>query len=84
MDEYKLIRVTKPEDIDKRKLMDIYAESNRENTSFFCPMRKTKIKLSQLSKKDIWRFLKTSSIRIILLHVGFPLFVMNGIVSLEL
>lgn len=53
MDEYKLIRVTKPEDIDKRKLMDIYAESNRENTSFFCPMRKTKIKLSQLSKKGI-------------------------------
>lgn len=53
MDEYKLIRVTKPEDIDKRKLMDIYAESNRENTSFFCPMRNTKIKLSQLSKKGI-------------------------------
>ena len=53
MDEYKLIRVTKPEDIDKRKLMDIYAERNRENTSFFCPMRKTKIKLSQLSKKGI-------------------------------
>ena len=37
MDEYKLIRVTKPEDIDKRKLMDIHAESNRENTSLLCP-----------------------------------------------
>ena len=79
-----LIRVTKPEDLDKRKLMDIYAESNRENTSFFCPMRKTKIKLSQLSKKDIWRFLKTSSIRIILLHIGFSLLMMNGKAPLEL
>ena len=37
MDKFKLIRVTKSEDIDKRKLMDIYAESNRENTSFLCP-----------------------------------------------
>ena len=84
MDEYKLIRVTKPEDIDKRKLMDIYAESNRENTSFFCPMRKTKIKLSQLSKKGIWGSLKTSFSRIMVQLVGSSLLETNGKVPLEL
>ena len=84
MDKFKLIRVTKSEDIDKRKLMDIYAESNRENTSFFCPMRKTKIKLSQLSKKGIWGSLKTSFSRIMVQLVGSSLLETNGKVPLEL
>ena len=32
-----LIRIEDPGSVSERKLMDIYAESNRENTGFFCP-----------------------------------------------
>ena len=57
MDEYKLIRVTKPEDIDKRKLMDIYAESNRENTSFLCPDERDEDKAISVVEEGYMGFL---------------------------
>lgn len=57
MDEYKLIRVTKPEDIDKRKLMDVYAESNRENTSFFCPDERDEDKAISIVEEGYMEFI---------------------------
>lgn len=32
-----LLKITRYDDLDARKLMDVYAESNAENTRFFCP-----------------------------------------------
>ena len=32
-----LIRITDYTCVDERKLMDVYAESNSENTAYFCP-----------------------------------------------
>ena len=32
-----LIRITEYGDLDERKLMDIYSESNYENTDYFFP-----------------------------------------------
>lgn len=32
-----LLRITNRSELDDRKLMDVYAESNLENTAFFCP-----------------------------------------------
>ena len=32
-----LLKTTDGQALDERKLMDVYAESNLENTDFFCP-----------------------------------------------
>ena len=32
-----LLKITDGQALDERKLMDVYAESNLENTDFFCP-----------------------------------------------
>lgn len=32
-----LLQITNYADLDKRKLMDVYSESNLENTAYFCP-----------------------------------------------
>ena len=37
-----LLRITKIDDIDERKLMDIYSESNYENTDYFYPEEEDK------------------------------------------
>ena len=37
METTMLLRITKYSDLDERKLMDIYAESNLENTDYFFP-----------------------------------------------
>ena len=35
--EKMLLKITDGQALDERKLMDVYAESNLENTDFFCP-----------------------------------------------
>ena len=37
MEAFMLLTITEYKDLDKRKLMDIYSESNYENTDFFYP-----------------------------------------------
>ena len=32
-----LLKITDGQALDERRLMDVYAESNLENTDFFCP-----------------------------------------------
>ena len=47
-----LIRITNYNEIDQRKLMDIYSESNFENTDYFFPDETDKKKQSNKWRKD--------------------------------
>ena len=49
-----LITISEFKDIDMRKLMDIYSESNYENTDYFFLTKQTKMWLSKRSKQDFW------------------------------
>ena len=53
-----LLRITRFEDIDKRKLMDVYAESNFENTDYFFPDETDKKKAVSMVEAGFLDFLK--------------------------
>ncbi len=54
-----LIEITSYNDIDARKLMDIYAESNRENVDYFYPDMSDKRAALALVEERFLGFLKT-------------------------
>lgn len=54
-----LIEITSYNDIDARKLMDIYAESNRENVDYFYPDMPDKTAALALVEENFLKFLKT-------------------------
>lgn len=53
-----LIRITEYGDLDKRKLMDIYSESNYENTDYFFPEEPDKEKAVRQVEAGFLDFLK--------------------------
>lgn len=53
-----LLKITHFEDIDGRRLMDIYAESNFENTDYFFPDEKDKKKAVKMVEEGFLDFLK--------------------------
>lgn len=53
-----LIRITNYNEIDQRKLMDIYSESNFENTDYFFPEEKDKDKAVKQVEKGFLNFIK--------------------------
>ena len=53
-----LLKITRFEDIDTRRLMDIYAESNFENTDYFFPDEKDKKKAVKMVEEGFLDFLK--------------------------
>ncbi|MCR5308572.1 MAG: GNAT family N-acetyltransferase [Bacilli bacterium] len=53
-----LIKISKFEDIDSKKLMDIYSESNFENTDYFFPDEKDKSKAVKQVEDGFLNFLK--------------------------
>ena len=52
--EKMLLKITDGQALDERKLMDVYAESNLENTDFFCPEEPDKVRLSAWWSPDFW------------------------------
>lgn len=54
-----LIRITHPEEVDKDKLMSIYAEGNLENTDYFYPEIADKAEAIKLVENDFCNFVKT-------------------------
>lgn len=55
--------ITDGQALDERKLMDVYAESNLENTDFFCPEEPDKEAAVRMVESGFLDFLKTSSSR---------------------
>ena len=53
-----LLRITQYSDVDERKLMDIYSESNYENTDFFFPEESDKNKAVSQVESGFLDFLK--------------------------
>ena len=53
-----LLRITRYSDVDERKLMDIYSESNDENTEYFFPEETDKDKAVRLVEAGFLDFLK--------------------------
>ena len=53
-----LVKISKFEDINSRKLMDIYSESNFENTDYFFPDEKDKSKATKQVEEGFLSFLK--------------------------
>lgn len=51
-----LLKITDGQALDERKLMDVYAESNLENTDFFCPEEPDKERPSAWWSPDFWTF----------------------------
>lgn len=58
-----LLKITDGQALDERKLMDVYAESNLENTDFFCPEEPDKEAAVRMVESGFLDFLKTSSSR---------------------
>ena len=51
-----LLKITDGQALDERRLMDVYAESNLENTDFFCseePDKEAAVRISGLSEKRV-------------------------------
>ena len=53
-----LLRITRYEDVDERKLMDVYAESNEENTEYFFPEEADREKAVRQVEAGFLDFLK--------------------------
>lgn len=53
-----LIRITDFGSVDARKLMDVYAESNSENTSYFCPEESDREKAVRIVEEGFLNYLK--------------------------
>lgn len=53
-----LIRITQYDDLDQRKLMDVYSESNYENTDYFFPDEPDKEKAARQVEAGFLDFLK--------------------------
>lgn len=53
-----LLRITKYSDIDRRKLMDVYAESNFENTDYFFPDEPDKEAALEMVEEGFMDYLK--------------------------
>lgn len=53
-----LLKITAYQALDERKLMDIYAESNLENTGFFCPEEPDKETAVRMVESGFLDFLK--------------------------
>lgn len=51
-----LLKITDGQALDERKLMDVYAESNLENTDFFCPEEPDKEAAVAWWSPDFWTF----------------------------
>lgn len=54
-----LLKFTCFDKIDQKKLMDVYFESNMENTDYFCPSEKDKEKALKFVENGFLNFLKT-------------------------
>ena len=53
-----LLKITDGQALDERKLMDVYAESNLENTDFFCPEEPDKEAAVRMVESGFLDFLK--------------------------
>ena len=53
-----ILRITRCRDVDARKLMDIYAESNLENTEYFFPDETDKEAAVRMVESGFLEFLK--------------------------
>ena len=53
-----LLKTTDGQALDERKLMDVYAESNLENTDFFCPEEPDKEAAVRMVESGFLDFLK--------------------------
>lgn len=53
-----LLKITDGQALDERKLMDVYAESNLENTDFFCPEEPDKEVAVRMVESGFLDFLK--------------------------
>ena len=53
-----LIKITQYDDLDERKLMDVYSESNYENTDYFFPDEPDKEKAARQVEAGFLDFLK--------------------------
>ena len=51
-------KITDGQALDERKLMDVYAESNLENTDFFCPEEPDKEAAVRMVESGFLDFLK--------------------------
>ena len=56
--EKMLLKITDGQALDERKLMDVYAESNLENTDFFCPEEPDKEAAGRMVESGFLDFLK--------------------------
>ena len=56
--EKMLLKITDGQALDERKLMDVYAESNLENTDFFCPEEPDKEAAVRMVESGFLDFLK--------------------------
>lgn len=54
-----LIKITKPCEVDDKKLMTIYAEGNIENTEYFYPQIKDKVEAVKKVEVDFCNYIKT-------------------------
>lgn len=54
-----LIKITKPHEVDDKKLMAIYAEGNVENTEYFYPQIKDKAEAVKKVEADFCNYIKT-------------------------
>ena len=53
-----LLKITDGQALDERRLMDVYAESNLENTDFFCPEEPDKEAAVRMVESGFLDFLK--------------------------
>lgn len=53
-----LLKITDGQTLDERRLMDVYAESNLENTDFFCPEEPDKEAAVRMVESGFLDFLK--------------------------
>ena len=51
-----LIKITEYQNLDTRKLMDVYSESNYENTDYFILTKQIKMQPSERLKRAFWIF----------------------------
>ena len=73
-----LIKITEYQNLDTRKLMDVYSESNYENTDYFILTKQIKMQPSERLKRAFWIFLRmTFSIKQ-MQHTGFWRWMMFG------